>query len=406
MCTWGILFAPQAMISADDADWVQWRGPNRDGFVAASQWPSSLTDTSLVQKWKVALGESYSGPLVVGDRVFVTETVDNKIERVRALERSTGKELWQVEWEGSMQVPFFAKKNGDWIRATPAYSDGKLYVAGIRDVLVCLDAASGNVDWKIDFVAEFKSELPTFGFVCSPMIDGQHLYVQAGGCFVKLEKATGKVVWQGLKDGGGMNGSAFSSPVVATLAGVRQILVQTRTTLAGVDIATGEQLWSFEVPAFRGMNILTPTVFGDAVFTSSYGGKSLLLDVAHDASGWTVKERWNHKAEGYMSTPVIVGNHVYMHLRNRRFTCIDLKTGEATWTSIPFGEYWSLVANSDRILALDQRGELLLIRANPEKFELIERRKLTEDSTWAHLAVAGSQVAIRELKAISFYDWK
>ncbi len=391
---------------ADDALWDQWRGPNRDGQLREAQWPSSVSESSLVRRWQVPLGESYSGPLIVGKRVFVTETVDKKLERVRALNRDTGEELWQVEWEGAITVPFFAASNGSWIRATPAYSDGKLYVAGIRDVLVCLDAESGKEVWKVDFVKQFETSLPTFGFVCSPLIDGNFLYVQAGGAFVKLNKETGEVVWKSLEDGGGMNGSAFSSPYIATLAGQRQILVQTRTTLAGVDMDSGKELWSLKIEAYQGMNILTPTVFGDAVFTSSYGGKSLLIDITKDDAGWHAKERWSHKSEGYMSSPVIIDHYAYLHLRNQRFMCLDLKTGEAKWTSTPFGKYWSMIASGDRILALDARGELLLLRANPEKFELIERRKLTDQQTWAHLAVAGNQLAVRELNAVSFYDWK
>ena len=91
---------------------------------------------------------------------------------------------------------------------------------------------------------------------------------------MKLDKQTGETVWRSLQDSGGMNGSAFSSPMKATIAGKPQILVQTRERLAGVDEITGEELWSQEIEAFRGMNILTPVVFGDAIFTSTYGGKS------------------------------------------------------------------------------------------------------------------------------------
>lgn len=392
-------------------NWVQWRGPNRNGIVVTSNWPSSLSETSLVKKWQIPLGESYSGPLIVGDRVFVTETVDKKRETVRALDRVTGKQIWEASWEGSISVPFFAKANGDWIRATPAYDSGRLYVAGIRDVLVCLDATDGKTLWQVDFVDQMKTEPPTFGFVCSPLVDGQFVYVQAGGGFVKLDKETGVVVWKKLDDGGGMNGSAFSSPYIAELAGLRQILVQTRTTLAGVDMDSGDKLWSKDIPAMRGMNILTPTVFEGSVFTSSYGGKSLLVGVEREGTQWRSTERWSQAAEGYMSSPIIIGQHAYLHLRNQRFICIDLRTGESKWRSIPFGKYCSLVANGDRILALDQRGELLMLRANPDKFELLEKRKLSEDQTWAHLAVASdsagnNQIAIRELKSISFFDWK
>ncbi len=103
---------------ADAADWPQWRGPARDGTVVGGKWPETLNEQSLTQTWRVELQPSYSGPVISGDRVFVTETVAKKFERVRALDRATGRELWQHTAEGAMSVPFFAKSNGDWIRAT------------------------------------------------------------------------------------------------------------------------------------------------------------------------------------------------------------------------------------------------------------------------------------------------
>ncbi|MEZ6067549.1 MAG: PQQ-binding-like beta-propeller repeat protein [Planctomycetaceae bacterium] len=128
-----------------------------------------------------------------------------------------------------MSVPFFAKANGDWIRATPIWDDGRLYVAGMLDTLHCLDAANGSVLWKVDFVAEMKTAIPAFGCVCSPLIDGDFLYIQAGAGLVKLDKRSGSIIWRSLDDGGGMNGSAFVA-WLATIAGTEQLLVQSRTS--------------------------------------------------------------------------------------------------------------------------------------------------------------------------------
>ena len=351
------------------------------------------------------MGESYSGPLIVDGKVYVTETLDAKFEQVRAMQLADGKELWRARWEGAMSVPFFAKSNGDWIRATPAFDDGVLYVAGMRDVLVALQAADGKELWRIDFVKKFGSALPSFGFVSSPLILSDYVFVQAGGGLVKLHKKTGEVLWRVLDDGGGMNGSAFASPYFVELAGRQQLLVQTRTKLAGVDPADGAVLWSQEVPAFRGMNILTPTVFENGVFTSSYGGKSFLYEVSPGASGFQVGEAWSTPAQGYMSSPIIYEGHAYLHLRNQRFTCIDLSTGKETWRTKGFGKYWSLVASGDRILALDEQGELFLIHATPEKFDLLGRRQISSEPAWAHLAIQGDNLVIRELKATTAWKW-
>jgi len=387
------------------SDWPQWRGPHRDSLLRGAQWPNSLNPSTLSGQWKLDLGPSYSGPIVAGNKVFVTETRDGRMEVVHALDRSTGKVLWSGLWAGAMSVPFFAKANGDWIRSTPAYDDGRLYVAGMRDVLVCLDANTGKTIWSVDFVKRLGTPLPSFGFVCSPLVHGDHVYVQAGAALSKLDKRTGKIEWQTLKEGGGMFGSAFSSPIIAKLAGREQLVVQTRKSLAGVGLDSGGVLWSEDIPAFRGMNILTPTVSGDSVFTSSYGGKTFLYQISGSETAQLARLGWTNKVQGYMSSPVVIDGHAFLHLKNQRFACIDLATGKQNWITRPYGKYWSMVSNGQSILALDQRGDLLLIKANPQAFELVESRHVSDKSTWAHLAVSGDQVFIRGLDSLMAFKW-
>jgi outer membrane protein assembly factor BamB len=238
-------------------------------------------------------------------------------------------------------------------------------------------------------------------------VDGDAVYVQAGASLAKLNRHTGELLWRALQDQGGMWGSAFSSPVLAEIAGLRQLVVQTREQLAGVDPADGRVLWRQPVEAFRGMNILTPVVFGDGIFTSSYGGKTTFYRVTREGESFKVAPAWTHKAQGYMSTPVVIQDVAYQHLKSQRATAFDLRTGRELWTTgTSFGKYWSLVAGGDRILALDQRGQLYLLKANPERFELLDQRKLSEAETWAHLAVAGDQLFIRELKGLTVWRWR
>ena len=392
---------------ATDSDWPQWRGPQRDGQFTGPAWPDKLDTNYLKREWRVELGPSYSGPVVSADRVFTTESKDKKFEVVRAFDRATGKELWNLQWEGAMTVPFFAKANGDWIRSTPALDGDRLYVAGMRDVLVCLNVRDGKEIWRKDFVKDLGAPLPDFGFVCSPLVDGNAVYVQAGGSIAKLDKLTGKILWRSVQDKGGMMGSAFSSPMFAKLAGIRQLVLQTREKLAGLDPADGKVLWEQPVEAFRGMNILTPIAFKDTLFTSTYGGKTIGFKVSLTEGKFTVAEAWKNKSQGYMSTPVVIGGVAYEHLKSQRMMAIEVVTGLELWTSDQsFGKYMSLVAQGDRILALDQRGVLFLIRASQEKLEIIDQRKLSEAETWAHLAAAGDQLFVRELNGLVAYQWQ
>jgi outer membrane protein assembly factor BamB len=354
--------------------------------------------------------------VVDADRVYVTETIDREREAVRAFDRRTGELLWRVDWRGALSVPFFAKANGDWIRSTPALAGGRLFVGGMEDVLVCLEAASGRELWRVDFPAALGTPREAFGFVCSPLVDGESVFVQCGSGIVRLSQSDGEIKWRVADDGEGMYGGAFSSPVMATLAGTRQLVVQTRKALCGLDPASGARLWSIEVPAFRGMNILTPVVLGDGIFTSSYGGGSFFYEVSRgqeraeqattDGETFHVREVWKTTMQGYMSSPVVVSGRIYVHLRNQRFTCVDPASGSQLWTSKPYGKYWSLITQGDRLLTLDERGELFLFQARADREERLDSRKVPGSSTWAHLAAAGDQLFIRDLEGLSVLRWK
>ena len=405
-----IITIPAVLCAADRAEWTQWRGPSRTCAITAAPWPETLDENSLVEMYRVPLQSSYSGPIVTADKVFVTETVDKEKEVVKALDRETGKELWNVEWPGAMTVPFFAASNGSWIRSTPIYDGQKLYVAGMVDELVALDGATGKEAWRIDFKKEFGTKGQTFGSVCSPLIDGGFLFVQTSGGLVKIDCSSGAIVWRSLKEEGGMMGGAFSSPVLSDVAGTRQLVVQTRARLCGVDAEKGTELWTIDIPSFRDMNILTPTVIGNRIFTSSYGGGATLYEIKKAAPGsateFEATQVWKNTTEAYMSSPVVVDEKIYLHLRNKRFSCIDPQSGESMWRTTPFGDYWSIVANGSKLLVLDSAGDLILINANPTEFSQLSSRHVSDASTWAHLAVADDQVFVRALDALIVYRWK
>ncbi|MBD3674886.1 MAG: PQQ-like beta-propeller repeat protein [Planctomycetaceae bacterium] len=395
-----LLLSLSSSIASGGELWPQWRGPHRDSQVQNETWPDSLDDEHLKLQWEAKAGLSYSGPIVDRQHVYITETRNRKTEVVRAYNRNTGEQVWEAEWEGAMEVPFFAKANGDWIRATPATDGQFLYVAGMKDVLICLDCKTGKQIWRYDFPAKDGTKIPAFGFVSSPLIHGDSVYVQAGEGFCRLNRKTGELIWKALTDGGGMFGSAFSSPFLYEQQGQAQILVQTRSDLASVDPDSGKVLWKMPITAFRGMNILTPTVYQDSIFTSSYGGGTWLLKPKNGE----LEELWKNKVEGYMSSPVVIGDYVYHHLKNQRFTCLDLESGESKWTTKPFGKYWSMIANGSIILALDEEGTLFLIDATPEEFKLLDSRRVTDSPAWAHVANSNGQVFIRDLESLKVYE--
>lgn len=403
------LVLPLAAEDAARETWPQWRGPHRDSTVVGT-WPDDLK--GLERTWRVELGKGYPGPIVSRDRVFVAETENGDTEIVRALDRQTGRELWRASWPGKGKVPFFAARNGDWIRSTPAFDGETLFVGGINELLVALDGVTGEVRWQVDLPSRFGTKKPDFGFATSPLVEGDFIFVQAADSLVKLDKKSGETVWRALAGDGagmsrGMSSGAFSSSVLATLHDRRQLVVQNRTHLHGINPADGTVLWRHEVPSFRGMNILTPSVYGDGVFTSTYRNRSYFYRIEAKESGFEASETWNHKAHAYMSSPVIVGQDAFVHLGNGRLAAIDLESGGERWiTTERLGDYWSMVTNGEKILALAEDGTLYLVTVSPERFELLDQRSVSEQETWGHIAVAGDQIFVRELEAIAAYRWK
>jgi outer membrane protein assembly factor BamB len=390
--------------------WDQWRGPARNGTTAGTAWPNSLQGEHLVTKWHVPLGGGYSGPIVAADRVFVLETTGAESEGMRAFDRATGRQLWKAEWRGGTTVRLPARSRGSFVKSTPAYDGERVYAAGMSEVLVCLNAATGAILWSCDFPKLYGTKVPGFGCVSSPLVVGEHVYMQAANSFIKLDKRTGVLVWRTLiaekvrilTDDGGE-----ASPVFAVIQKQPQLVVQARSGLHGVEPEHGRVLWTQQTDAFMDNDILTPTVLGDYIFTACQKGGVSLYYIRRVGVGFGAQTVWHQsRPSGYMSSPVVVGERGYLYAESSRLACINLRTGEAVYTSKPFGPYWSMATQGDEILALDGDGELILLRANASQFELLDRRKISDQETWGHVAVCGDQIFVREKEGLLALQWR
>ena len=391
---------------ASSDSWPQWRGPSRDGIVDGAPWPESLQDEHLKRLWRKELPPSFSGPVVVGDKVFVTETQGREYEGVRALDRKSGKEIWRARWSDTMEVASLGTKMGSWIRATPTYDAGHLFVAGMPDVLVCLDAETGAERWRADFHKRYGTPLPELGFVCSPLVVGDHVYVQAADSLIAVKRTDGESDWRSLvrKDVG--QGS-YSSPDFGVVQGRPQVLAANIEAIAGVDPATGQVLWKRVLDSYDQGCIVAPIPYRGGIFTSTRASRTGFYPLTATDGGFQIGDGWKNKLIVYMSSPVVTGDHAYLHLKNGRMACADLESGEVKWISdTAFGKYWSMICRQKRILALTNEGRLLLLEATPERFLLVDWRQVSDTETWGYLAMAGNDLYVRERDAIAAYRWE
>jgi len=369
-------------------------------------WPESLQSPLLVEAWRRELPPSFSGPIVSADTVYVTFTRNEQTEGVLALDREEGTERWQTEWPGTMQVAALGTSMGSWIRATPAHDGQHMFVAGMPDLLVCLDAQSGQLQWRADFHARYGTPLPELGFVSSPLVVDEGVYVQAADSFIRVDKRTGESVWRCLERKDVGQGS-YSSPDFAVIAGQPQLLVANIPSIAGVDPATGTVLWQRELDSYDQGCILAPIAFDNGIFTSTRASRTGFYPLTVQDGRFTISDGWKSKLVVYMSSPIVADNHAYLHLKNGRFACIDLRTGAEQWISDrTFGTYCSMICRGDRILALTNDGLLLLLQATPTAFTLLDSRTVSSEETWGHLALAGQMLYVRAKSSLIAYRWQ
>jgi outer membrane protein assembly factor BamB len=387
-----LLIALAAAGAQTSADWPQWRGPNRDGSIATalpSQWPEALT-----KRWEVSVGSGHASPVVSGNRVVVLSRQGEE-EIVRALDLETGKEIWRAAYAAPYVVNSAAFSHGAGPKSTPAIAGGRVFTLGISGILSAFDLANGTLVWRLPAT----EAQPQYGATTSPLIDGTSIIVHVGGydsgALTSFEAATGKVRWQWTGDGPG-NGS----PIIATIAGVRQVIAQTQKFLVGLDASTGAVLWQFPFTTDFDQNAFTPIVVKDVLINAGLDHPLAAIRLKLDGGKWAAETAWiNTQAEMFMSSPILIGGTIYgLTLRNKgQFVAIDAATGKTLWTTQGReGENASMMGNPSWLLASSTDGNLVVARANPQKYEEVRRYQVADSAVWASAAIAGNSIVIKD----------
>jgi outer membrane protein assembly factor BamB len=377
------------------ADWPQWLGPNRDGSTpeTVAPWKGDLKEV-----WRVPVGEGHSSPVVAGGLVFLHTKVKNKdAELIQAFDAKTGK----PKWEQSYDKPKFSTLFGDGPRATPCVHDGRLYTFGITGTLACWDAATGKPAWKTEVLADVKKDNLFFGLSTSPLIAGENVVVQGGGGTSRGVKAydakTGKPAWTA-----GDDPASYAAPILVD----KQIVVLTGANLLAIS-ADGKVNWAFPFKDQLNESSTTPIKTGDLYVAASVTAGAVGVKVM----GATPEAAWkNPMLTCYFSTPVADGKgHLFMitgmaSLTNPSVTlrCVEAATGKELWNKPKMGKYHAALlrlGDGNLLLHDDTTGDLRLLSPNPKQYEELARSKAC-GPTWAHPAIAGGMIFVRDNKEL------
>lgn len=386
-------------------DWPQWRGPQRDGrassFQPPAQWPSQL-----VERWRVEVGLGHSSPVVVGNKVYLFSR-RGEDEVLGAFNLADGKALWHHGYTAPYQVNPVAAMHGKGPKSTPAVADGRVVTLGISGIVTAWDAQSGKTLWQREFSKQFPQTSPLYGAAMSPVLVDERCIVHVGGhdkgALVALDVKTGETLWSWNDDGPG-----YSSPLVVTLDDVPQVITQSQKACIGIRLENGELLWRIPFTTEYDQNSVTPLEHeGSVIFSGiNKGVERYRIEEVEDE--WETDKLWSEKEVSlYMSSPVSDGERLFgfSHKQKGQLFALDLTTGKMLWTSGGrLGDNAALVLTGKVCWALTSEAELIVFKASDREFEQLARYRVAETPTWAHPAVLGSGVLIKDETHLTFWQ--
>ncbi len=405
-------------------DWPEFRGKGRLGVWKESGILETFPADGLKIRWRTPIKSGFAGPSVSNGSVFVLDfepsAEPNKgTERALCLGEKTGKILWTREWPvdntGLMRTYAIGP------RATPTVDGDRVYTLGAKGALHCLNARTGEVIWKKDYVADYGTQVPTWGMTAAPVVDGPRLIALVGGAqnakVVAFDKMTGKEIWRALDS---ESEPGYCQPFLLQAGGVRQVIIWHPRALASLDPESGRLLWEEPFKIQAGMTLATPVPGGLRLLVSSFYNGSLMMEL--DAAKPTARELWRGKSSSeistdglhsVVSTPVIDGDYIYGICSYGQFRCLRAKTGERVWETLDVTREkarWAsgfIVRHGDRYFINNDRGELIIAKLSPEGYQEISRTQLIKPTArpgnrreltyvnWSHPAYANRHIFAR-----------
>ena len=380
-------------------DIAQWRGPKRTGI---------YEEKGLMNKWPEAgpemiwhfdeLGEGHSSAAVTSSGVYTTGMISGT-GYVFAFDLK-GKLLWKKEYGPEWTESHYGA------RSTPLVIKDKLYLISSFGRLFCMNTANGQIIWSIDTFKEYGGRNIKWGVVENLLHDGNILYASPGGpdaSIIAVDRNTGKLIW---KSKGPDEKSAYCSPLLIQLASRKLLVTRMERSIQGYDASTGKFLWNFEFNRDPYVHPNVPVYIDGMLYCASgYGLGGVMLKLAPD--GGSVSEVWrNAMLDPKMHGVVVLDGRIYgAGDRNRRFFCLDWKTGKEIFVLNQLAPA-NIISNDGLLYIYSENGTISLAKPKSDGLDILSSFKvpLGAGTHWAHLVINNKKLYLRHGNSMMVYD--
>jgi len=372
--------------------------------------------------WRHEIGGGWSGIAIVGN-YLVTQEQRGDTELVSCYRVDNGEPVW-AHGDAARFDPadFQGALGGIGPRATPTIYDGKILTQGGTGIVNCLDARTGNVLWSHDTIAETGADVVVWGKSGSPLVVDEMVIVNVGApndeaargyyhsSLVAYDLESGKLRWAA-----GNRQASYASPLLATLAGERQIVMVNEKYITAHRVDDGAVLWEYPWANEGDTNATTTQpipLSGDRLFMSKgYGvGSSLLEFSRHEDGTFVIGPLWDPPIKRVMKTKfanaVVWDGYVY-GLDEVLLSCVEVETGKVMWKKRrdPAFGHGQIMLIGHVILVLSETGEVALVEATPEEYREVAQIQALDsaDTTWNTPAFAAPYLLVRNSREIACY---
>jgi outer membrane protein assembly factor BamB len=384
-------------LSIFSADWPKWLGPNNDGVSTESDWGNDLDNL----QWKTKIGVGFSSMVVADGRLFTMGHDGQKRggkETVYCLDAKTGKPIWTDSYPAPMVD--YLHEGGPC--ATPTVDGNLVYAISKHGKLGAYQAGTGKKVWSKDMmVLSGLKKIPEWGFAASPYVLENLLLIEAGATYA-LNKLTGEIVWKSQD-----YRPAYGSPISFKSGKDTHVAAIKTDGLVILDGSNGKTLAFEKWETSYRTNASTPIIKGDKIFISTGYRRGCALFQWNGNSLSKIYE--NKNLSTHMNHAILVDDYLYgfdgnVHMAGPKdFACIQFSTGKEQWRVTDRGlQVGSLLVAGDRMLMLGQRGEGVIARVNPEKFEVLNREQIIGGKTWTMPILANGLLYVRNARGDLF----